>query len=168
MKSDEVYGRELFLFGYNSSTLNKNQLSKYILQGDKVSEVLTNYYDNEDLSVTERKDKDLPTFCNKLKLLSYILLQQSNKRLINKFDENAVIIPGNWSTGKVKYHGPIRGVVMRWILKKEGLAVYLPDEYETSSLYPSCEEGKLEKFKKVVNPRTYTKGKSLTIPVTVC
>jgi hypothetical protein len=166
LKPDEVYPCELFLSDYNSLTLDKDLFSKYIRARANVSEVLNKYYGSEDLSTHEIKDKDLLPF-RKIKLSSYISIQQSNKRLVrnfkDKFGENAVMILGNWSAGMKKYYEPIRGVGMRRMLKKEGLTVYLLAEYKTSSFCPSCKAGKLEKFKKVANPRVYMKDKHPTI-----
>ncbi|EIE88387.1 hypothetical protein RO3G_13098 [Rhizopus delemar RA 99-880] len=45
------------------------------------------------------------------------------------------------------------------MLAKEGFQVYLLDEFRTSSLCPSCQNGELETFKKVQNPRPYQREK---------
>ncbi|KAI8373046.1 uncharacterized protein BYT42DRAFT_616232 [Radiomyces spectabilis] len=67
-------------------------------------------------------------------------------------------IMGNWSAPNVKFHEPIRGVGMRWMLKKQGFEVYLLDEFKTYSCCPDCGDP-LEKFKKVPNPGPYRRTK---------
>ena len=48
---------------------------------------------------------------------------------------------------------------MRRMLAKEDFQVYLLDEFRTSSLCPFCQNGELETFKKVQNPRPYQREK---------
>ncbi|KAG1323973.1 hypothetical protein G6F62_009359 [Rhizopus arrhizus] len=94
---------------------------------------------------------------------SFVNQQQADKwlakKLREKFGDDAILILGNWSAGNVKYHEAIRGVGMKRMLAKEGFQVYLLDEFRTSSLYPSCQNGELEMFKKVQNPRPYRREK---------
>ncbi|KAG0758207.1 hypothetical protein G6F16_010444 [Rhizopus arrhizus] len=98
-----------------------------------------------------------------MKLSSFINQQQADKRLAKKFRKefgnDAILILGSWSAGNIKYHEPIRGVGMRRVLAKEGFQVYFLDGFRTSSLCPSCQNGKLKTFKKVQNPRTYQREK---------
>ncbi|KAG0788277.1 hypothetical protein G6F22_007055 [Rhizopus arrhizus] len=52
---------------------------------------------------------------------------------------------------------------MRRMLAKEGFQMYLLNEFRTSSLCPSCQNGELETFKKVQNPRPYQREKRLIV-----
>ncbi|CAO3674959.1 unnamed protein product [Rhizopus stolonifer] len=117
------------------------------------------YYLNEDNLTAEDQDADGFLPFRKMKLSSFINQRQADKRLAKKlrekFGHDAILILGNWSAGNVKYHEPIRGVGMRIMLAKEGFQLYLFDEFRTSSLCPSCQNGELETFKKVQNPRLY-------------
>jgi hypothetical protein len=125
------------------------------------------YYLNEDLPAEEDQLAGGFLPFRKMKLSSFINQQQADKRLAKKlrekFGNHAVLIVGNWSTGNVKYHGPIRGVGMRRTLAKEGFQVYLLDEFLSSGLYSSCQNDELETFKKVQNPRPYQREKYLIV-----
>ncbi|CAO3660865.1 unnamed protein product [Rhizopus microsporus] len=48
------------------------------------------------------------------------------------------------------------------MLQKNDLKVLLIDEFKTSSVCPDC-EGKLEKFKRVTNPRPHKRQKHPTV-----
>ncbi|KAI7900926.1 uncharacterized protein BX663DRAFT_537301 [Cokeromyces recurvatus] len=99
----------------------------------------------------------------KIKLSSNINRKQSDARLAKtlkqKFGDDCVLVLGNWFASNTKYHEPIRGVGMRRMLKKEGLQVYLLDEYKTSLFFPECKNGKLRKLSHVKNPRLHMRGK---------
>ena len=83
------------------------------------------------------------------------------KKLREKLGNDAILILDNWSSRNVKYHETIRGVGMGRMLAKEDFQVYLLDEFRTSSLCPFCQNGELETFKKVQNPRPYQREKYL-------
>ncbi|KAI8082663.1 uncharacterized protein B0P05DRAFT_537931 [Gilbertella persicaria] len=164
LKPEDVSNAEAILSRLKSSTVIKVQYVEYTRQKVTVTQVLQEYYSNEDLPLEERNTNMLPF--RKLKLSSYINRQQSDKRLckdIRKhFGNNAVIVIGNWSAGNVKFHEPIREVGMRRMLQKEGFLVHLIDEFKTSSICPVC-KGDVDTFKEVVNPRPFRRKKYPTV-----
>ncbi|KAI8079711.1 uncharacterized protein B0P05DRAFT_596778 [Gilbertella persicaria] len=164
LKSEAVSNAEAILSHLKSSIVIKDQYVEYIRQKATVTQVLQEYYSNEDLPLEERNTNTLPF--RKLKLSSYINRQQSDKRLCKNirkhFGNDAVIVIGNWSAGNVKFHEPIRGVGMRRMLQKEGFLVHLIDEFKTSSICPVC-KGDVGTFKEVVNPRPFGREKYPTV-----
>ncbi|KAG1489844.1 hypothetical protein G6F46_004041 [Rhizopus delemar] len=136
---------------------------EYLQERAKVTPVMKVYYLNEDLPAAEDQGADGFLPFRKMKLESFINRQQANKWLAKKFKERfrngAILILDNWSAGNVKYHEPIRGGEMRRMLVNEGFQVYLLDQLRASSLCPSCQNGELETFKKVQNPRPYQREK---------
>ncbi|KAI8086987.1 uncharacterized protein B0P05DRAFT_578154 [Gilbertella persicaria] len=169
LKPEAVSNAEAILSRLKSPTVIKDQYVEYIRQKATVTQVLQEYYSNEDLPLEEPNTNMLPF--RKLKLSSYINRQQSDKRLCKNirkhFGNNAVIVIGNWSAGNVKFHEPIRGVGMRRMLQKEGFLVHLIDEFRTSSICPVC-KGDLETFKEVVNPRPFRREKYPTFIDDIC
>ncbi|KAG1366183.1 hypothetical protein G6F61_013251 [Rhizopus arrhizus] len=163
LKRDEVIAAELSLSHFKSSTVNKDKFIEYLQERAKVTHVMKAYYLNEDRPAAEDQGAGGFLPFRKMKFSSFINQQQADKRLAKKlrerFGNDSILILGNWSAGKVKYHEPIRGVGMRRMLAKEGFQVYLLDEFRTSSLCPSCQNGELETFKKVQNPRPYQREK---------
>ncbi|KAI8086838.1 uncharacterized protein B0P05DRAFT_578067 [Gilbertella persicaria] len=164
LKPEAVSNAEAILSRLKSSTVIKDQYVEYIRQKATVTQVLQEYYSNEDLPLEERNTNMLPF--RKLKLSSYINRQQSDRRLCKNirknFGNDAVIVIGNWSAGNVKFHEPIRGVGMRRMLQKEGFLVHLIDEFKTSSICPVC-KGDVETFKEIVNPRPFRREKYPTV-----
>ncbi|KAI8085881.1 uncharacterized protein B0P05DRAFT_585392 [Gilbertella persicaria] len=164
LKPEAVSNAEAILSLLKSSKVIKDQYVEYIRQKATVTQVLQEYYSNEDLPLEERNTNMLPF--RKLKLSSYINRQQSDKRLCKNirknFGNDAVIVIGNWSAGNVKFHEPIRGVGMRRMLQKEGFLVHLIDEFKTSSICPVC-KGDVETFKEIVNPRPFRREKYPTV-----
>ncbi|KAG1613708.1 hypothetical protein G6F46_007501 [Rhizopus delemar] len=163
LKRDKVIAAELSLTHSKPSTVNKDKFVDYLQERAKVIPVMKAYYLNEDRPVAEDQGAGGFLPFRKMKHSSFINQQQADKRLAKnlreKFGNDAILILGNWSAGKVKYHEPIRGVGMRRMLAKEGFQVYLLDEFRTSSLCPSCQNGELETFKKVQSPRPYQREK---------
>ncbi|KAG0734394.1 hypothetical protein G6F57_009950 [Rhizopus arrhizus] len=147
LKRDKVIAAELSLSHFKSSTVNKGRFVEYLQERAKVTPVMKAYYLNEDCPAEEDQRVG----------------QQADKRLAKKFRKefgnDAILIPGSWSAGNIKYHEPIRGVGMRRVLVKEGFQVYFLVEFLTSSLCPSCQNGKHKTFEKVQNPRTYQREK---------
>jgi hypothetical protein len=163
LKRDEVIAVELSLSHFKTSTVNKGRFVEYLQERAKVIPVMKACYLNEDCPAEE--DQRVGGFLpfGKMKLSSFINQQRADKRLAKKlrkkFGNDVILILGSWSAGNIKYHEPIRGVGMRRVLTKEGFQVYLLDEFRTSSLCPSCQNGKLKTFKKVQNPRPYQREK---------
>ncbi|CEG76469.1 hypothetical protein RMATCC62417_11365 [Rhizopus microsporus] len=104
-----------------------------------------------------------------MKLSFIINRKQSDSRLgktlKTKFGEDSILVMDNWGTKHTKFHEPIRGKGMRRMLKKEGLQVYLIDEFKTSSICPTCKDGQLEAFLKIQNLRPFRRAKN---PVIEC
>ncbi|KAG1558248.1 hypothetical protein G6F49_004678 [Rhizopus delemar] len=159
LKRDEVIAAEFSLSHFKSSTVNKDKFVKYPQERAKVIPVMKAYYLNEDRPAAEDQGAGGFLPFRQMKLSSFINQQQAVKRLTKnlreRFENDTILIVGNWSAGNVKYHEPIKGVGMRRMLAKEGFQVYLLDEFRTSSLCPSCQNGELETFKKVQDPRPY-------------
>ncbi|PHZ09425.1 uncharacterized protein RHIMIDRAFT_299849 [Rhizopus microsporus ATCC 52813] len=163
LKPDNVRAVEVSLSNCKSSTVNVGKFAKYLQKRATVTPVLSKYYANEDIPAV---DANLLPF-RKMKPPSFINGQQADKRLtrnlITKLGDDATLIIGNWSTGNVKFHEPIRGTGMRRMLAKQGFKICLLDECKISSLFPSCLSGKLEKFKKVQNSRPFQREKQPTV-----
>ncbi|KAI9269577.1 hypothetical protein EDC94DRAFT_639311 [Helicostylum pulchrum] len=165
-KPDEVIAAELSLSYHHATSVNKENFVKYPEARANVSEGLNNYYGNEDIPPGVRAADRLPF--RKMKLSSVINMKQSEqrlaKRLRQKFGQDSVIIIGNWTVENVNYREPTKGVGIRNMLRKEGFKVYLLNEFETSSLCPSCKDGTtLEKFKEVKNPRPFRRTRNPTV-----
>ncbi|EIE86467.1 hypothetical protein RO3G_11178 [Rhizopus delemar RA 99-880] len=154
LKRDEVIAAELSLSHFKSSTVNKDKFVEYLQERAKVIPVMKAYYLNEDRPAAEDQGADGFLPFRKMKFSSFINQQQADKRLAKKlrerFGNDAILILDNWSAGNIKYHESIRGDGMRRMLAKEGFQAYLLDEFRTSSLCPSCQNGELETFKKAV------------------
>ncbi|EIE79429.1 hypothetical protein RO3G_04134 [Rhizopus delemar RA 99-880] len=78
----------------------------------------------------------------------------SKEILKAKFGQDGILFFGDWSVPNVKYQRPTRSKGLIRMSKKNGLAVYLINEYKTSSHCPTC-ENEVEKFKTVPNLRPY-------------
>ncbi|KAI8082109.1 hypothetical protein BDF21DRAFT_438117 [Thamnidium elegans] len=96
-----------------------------------------------------------PLLFRKLKFSAKLYLV---KKLKSKFGSDTVFILGNWSSLNTKYQEPTRNKGLIKMLKKNGIAVYLINEFRTSSICPIC-ENKLVKFKVITNPRPYKRQK---------
>ncbi|KAI9356462.1 hypothetical protein BD770DRAFT_458213 [Pilaira anomala] len=96
-----------------------------------------------------------------MKVCSHINEIQStkclSKNIRKKFGKDCILILGNWSSSRTRFHEPIKGNGLRNSLREEGFRVYLLDEFKTSSICPSC-ENKLTTFKECINPRPYRRS----------
>ncbi|KAI7905688.1 uncharacterized protein BX663DRAFT_429779 [Cokeromyces recurvatus] len=149
-KPKTVSDLEKSLTTHSTSTVDPQKYSRYLEARRNASDLLSNYY---------RSDYPGSLPFRKIKLSSYINRKQLDARLPKtlkqKFGEDCVLVLGNWSASNTKYHEPIRGVGIRRMLKKEGLQVYLLDEYKTSSFCPKCKNRKLKKLPYIKNPRPH-------------
>ncbi|KAI7897481.1 uncharacterized protein BX663DRAFT_584818 [Cokeromyces recurvatus] len=139
-KPKTVSDLEKSLTTHSTSTVDPQKYSRYLEARWDASDLLSNYY---------RSDCSRSLPFRKIKLFSYINRKQSDARLAK--------------TLKQKFGEGCVGI--RRMLKKEGLQVYLLDEYKTSSFFPKCKNGKLEKFSHVKNPRPHVRDK---YPVVEC
>ncbi|KAJ2240566.1 hypothetical protein GGI13_007625 [Coemansia sp. RSA 455] len=154
---------ELYLSGFNRTTLDPEEFLDYVDACSLVFENLSDFYLNTMTKHTQSthqvhqkhgyKACDYP-FHRKLRLSAYINHQQADARLkcnmIRKFGKRLIIVYGNWSASMMPSHAPIRGRGWRKKFKKFGFPTYLLDEFCTSK----CQGG-LKSFKWVANPRPY-------------
>ncbi|KAI9366527.1 hypothetical protein BD770DRAFT_438661 [Pilaira anomala] len=140
-------------------TVKKEAFVEYLKIRAEVNCKMQEYYSNEDVE-KDKREKDLIPF-RKMKLSAHINKIQSTKRLSKnirkKFGKDCILILGNWSASRTRFHEPIKGNGLRNSLRKEGFKVYLLDEFKTSSICPSC-ENKLATFKECINPRPYRRS----------
>ncbi|KAG1638458.1 hypothetical protein G6F44_008811 [Rhizopus delemar] len=91
---------------------------------------------------------------------------QNDRKLVRslkaKFGQDGILFFGDWSVPNVKYQRPTRSKGLIRMSKKNGLAVYLINEYKTSSHCPTC-ENEVEKFKTVPNLRPYQRKKKTDV-----
>ncbi|KAH9253548.1 hypothetical protein BASA81_008595 [Batrachochytrium salamandrivorans] len=67
---------------------------------------------------------------------------------------------GDWSRGsQMKFLEPTKGVGMRKLFSRAGYEVVLVDEFRTSCTCFGCEGGACEKFRSVMNPRSWMREK---------
>lgn len=136
--------------------------SEYLKARPSANEPLSNDYTNED---SQHQNQNILPF-RKLKLSAIINKKQSNSRLSKmqrkNFAKDCILAMGDWTASNIKPHDPIRGKGMRRMLRKQGFSVHLIDEYKTSSFCPKCKDGKLKKFIKITNPRSFRRAKSST------
>ena len=94
--------------------------------------------------------------------------EQNDQKLVQnlkrKFGPDAVLVLGNWSAPNTKFQEPTRNKGLIQMLKKNGLTVFLIDEFKTSSRCPDCGDV-LEKFKMISNPRPFRRN---TMPIVKC
>ncbi|KAI9029952.1 hypothetical protein CLU79DRAFT_802566 [Phycomyces nitens] len=98
-------------------------------------------------------DKEILLPFRKIKLSIFINRLQAGKCLAEniwkkKFGNDAILLLGNWSAGQIIYYKLIRDSELRKILTNEGFQVYLIGELKTSSMCPTCQNGKLQHLKK--------------------
>ncbi|KAI9362610.1 hypothetical protein BD770DRAFT_359362 [Pilaira anomala] len=140
-------------------TVKMGAFVEYLKIRAEVTSKMQEYYSNEDVEKDKRK-KDFIPF-RKMKLSAHINKIQSTKRLSKnirkKLGKDCILILGNWSASRTRFHEPIKGNGLRNSLRKEGFKVYLLDEFKTSSICPSC-ENKLSTFKECINPRPYRRS----------
>ncbi|KAG2210265.1 hypothetical protein INT47_003250 [Mucor saturninus] len=120
--------------------------------------------------------KTFSTFLEKLQLLPFrkmkfslkMFYEQNDQKLVQnlkrKFGPDAVLVLGNWSAPNTKFQEPTRNKGLIQMLKKNGLTVYLIDEFKTSSHCPDCGDV-LEQFKMISNPRSFRRN---TMPIVKC
>ncbi|KAI9362710.1 hypothetical protein BD770DRAFT_466065 [Pilaira anomala] len=143
--------RDLIYCMHEDSTVSNKKIYRA-----EVTSKMQEYYSNEGVEKDKRKKELIPF--RKMKLSADINEIQSTKRLSKnirkKFGKDCILILGNWSVSRTRFHEPIKGNGLRNSLQKEGFKVYLLDEFKTSSICPSC-ENKLSAFKECINPRLY-------------
>ncbi|KAI9335795.1 hypothetical protein BD770DRAFT_422731 [Pilaira anomala] len=129
-------------------TMKKEAFVEYLKIRAEVTSKMQEYYSNEDVE-KDKKKKDLIPF-RKMKLSAHINKIQSTKRLSKnirkKFGKDCILILGNWSASRTRFHEPIKGNGLRNSLRKKGL-----------NICPSC-ENKLATFKECINPRPYRRS----------
>ena len=135
---------------YNKKTLDFNDFQEYIKQKNLFNKKVCDFYNK--------------ILYRKLKLNSYINNQQTEKRLLNRFEkifgkpEDVIIGFGDFEQYKHrKYKEPVKGKGFRSLFRKSGYKVYLVDEFRTSCRCSLCGskgvEGKCSTFRECINPR---------------
>ena len=142
----------------NSKTVNYDEFKKYIIEKNKVNNLLFNHYKQD--------------FFRKFKLNRYINTQKSEDKMIKNFDKkfgnpnDAIICFGDYDCGGHNTKGlePTICKKFRRILKNTGHEVYLINEYCTSKLCNHC-NCELEKFliRKSNKPRDIKKNKNVLV-----
>ncbi|KAI9269752.1 hypothetical protein EDC94DRAFT_639391 [Helicostylum pulchrum] len=116
------------------------------------------------ISVVLEKLQILPF--RKLKFSSKLYHDQNDNKLVNrlrcKFDQDSVLIFGDWSAPNTRFHEPTRNKGPKDMLKKNGFSVHHINEYKTSSICPLCEHT-LEFFKTVPNNRPFRRASMPTV-----
>ncbi|KAH9258960.1 hypothetical protein BASA81_002580 [Batrachochytrium salamandrivorans] len=95
-----------------------------------------------------------------LKWRAFVNRRRSEDRMVNrfrdKFGDEVVLGWGDWSRGsQMKFLEPTKGVGMRKLFSRAGYEVVLVDEFRTSCTCFGCEGGACEKFRSVMNPRSW-------------
>lgn len=165
-------------FAYNLGlALMEPHFTNRMTEEDKVeAQMLVEKFYDKSLSLKEFEDlsslilkKLLLIPFRKLRFSTYVNGRKSDQLLVKnmqtKFNQDAILIYGNWSAGNSKYHEPVRGKGVRSLLKKGGFTVLLIDEYKTSTFCPQCKFSPVEKFKKIDNPRKHNRHK---MPQVLC
>lgn len=127
------------LSNYNSKTNNFNKFKTYIIEKNKINDILYNHYEQN--------------YFRKFKLNRFINTQKSEAKLItnfhNKFGtpEDVLFIMGDYDKGNNHMKGvePIICKRIRKIFKNAGYDTYLINEYRTSKLCNNC-RCELERF----------------------
>ena len=98
----------------------------------------------------------------KLKFHAFVNRRRSEDRMVNRFrekfgtKEEVVLGWGDWGReSQMKFHEPTKGVGMRKLFRRAGFEVVLVDEFRTSCKCYGCQGGACEKFRMVVNPRSW-------------
>ena len=143
---------ETLLSSCNSKSCNYENTKEYIKIKNYLSDNLMKYY-----------QKDL---YRKLKWYSYINIQKSEARLVNRLKSiygspsKTVLFFGNYGGGNLKNCEPTKGKGLRKVFRNAGYRLFLVDEYNTTKKnYVNGIDN--EKFLWRRNPRPYKQGVTL-------
>ena len=147
IKTNEIQKIEDELSHISIRTTQYNTYMKNIKERCKLLSTITKHYDQITYRIMAYK--------------SFTKKQQSIDKLINEikkiYGEDAKLLFGNWSRNPCfKGQPPTKGKGLRKRLGKE-FDLYIIDEHKTSS-HCNC-DGKVGKFKKILNPKPYKKDK---------
>lgn len=138
---------ETELSEHNSQTLDFQNFLKYIKKKNEINRIVSPIYQER--------------IFRKLKLGSFFLRQQTENRMLNKFEKmfgsahNTIIGFGDFEQKHhMKFKEPVKGKEFRNLLRKKGYEVYLVDEFRTSCRCSHC-EGECKTFRKCLNPRSW-------------
>ena len=142
---------ELSLF--NSKTMDFNKFKEYVQKKNHTNSLLYDFYNQR--------------LFRKLKLGSHINTKRSEQKMINAFKNkfgiedsgDVIVCIGDWEQRKqMKFKEPTIGKGVRNIFRRNGIGVFLVDEFRTSKACSICAGGECVKFKVRPNPRPYKDG----------
>ncbi len=144
------------------SSIGKHCISKkYLKKKNEVNYRLFSFYEKH--------------IFRKLKLNTYLNIQRSEQRLINRFikifgkPESTIVCFGDFEQKKHrKYKEPTKGKGFRDLFRKSGFKTYLVDEFRTSCKCSECEGGECIKFRRRKNPRPGKKNSILVHGALMC
>ncbi len=134
IKNKTVKELETTLSKYNKKTNNFEKFKDYLIQKNKLNNLLFEYYENK--------------IFRKFKLNRYINTQKSESKMISNFKnkfgkpEDVVFIIGDFDKGNnhMKGNEPVITKKFRKIFRNAGYENYLVNEFRTSKLCNSCNE----------------------------
>ena len=153
---------ETTLSNYNSYTSNFDKFKEYIIQKNKINNLLFKQYEKE--------------IYRKFKLNRYINTQKSESKMIKNFSnkfggqKDVIFIMGDYDKGdNMKGVEPVICRKFRKIFKNAGFETYLINEFRTSKLCNCCHQ-EIEPFleRKSHKPKEIKKGKNITVHGLLC
>ncbi|KAJ2714107.1 hypothetical protein H4R19_001903 [Coemansia spiralis] len=139
---------------------------RHVGQRAKEWDTLRNHYYE---CPTRGQDSPTQPLHRRLQLSAYLNRVKAERHLADKFrtvfGPDCVVVLGEWSAPMSKFHEPIKGVGLRRFFKKHGFCLVIIKEAFTSTWCPRCEDGRLEKWKWVPNPRPWMREK---YPMVLC
>ena len=153
-KTVQQWENELSLL--DKKTLDFDEFKEYVRKKNRLNQILQSFYEEE--------------IYRKLRFYSYINIQKTESRFMNKFketfgpSETTSVSIGDWDQYKHrKYHEPVKGIGFRKMMRKAGYELFLVDEFRTSCRCCHCEsdEGECEKFRVISNPRPWKRHEKI-------
>jgi hypothetical protein len=153
---------ETILSNYNSSTNNFEKFKKYIIQKNKINNLLFKHYEKE--------------IYRKLKLNRYINTQKSESKMISNFgnkfgnSKDVIITLGDFDKcDNMKGVEPVICRKFRKIFKNAGYQTYLINEFRTSKLCNCCHQ-EIAPFleRKSHKPKDIKNGKNIVCHGLLC
>lgn len=144
---------EASLSQHNKKTLDFVKFKEYIKRKNYINHITTPFYENY--------------LHRKLKLNAYSNMKRCEARFINRFKklfgepEEVVIGIGDFEQHKHrKFKEPVKGKGFRSLLRKQGYAVFLVDEYKTSCTCHNCHE-RCDTFRYCQNPKPWKQEQTI-------
>ncbi|KAJ2654856.1 hypothetical protein IWW48_005860 [Coemansia sp. RSA 1200] len=129
---------------------------RYVVQHSKEWATLRDHYYD---CPTRNHGRPTQPVHRKLELSAYLNRVQAERRLADKlravFGTDCIVVLGDWSAPMSKFHEPIKGIGLRRSFQRHGFRLLMIREAFTSTWCPHCEDGRLERYKWVSNPRPW-------------